>query len=105
MENWKRVIVSPETTLEEAMIKIDASGLQIALVLSPESRLLGIVTDGDFRRAILKGYDLTVPVTKVMNTHTTTVLTNTPREEILALMRQKLFHHVPIVDKDGCVVG
>ena len=40
-----------------------------------------------------------------MNTHTTTVLTNTPREEILALMRQKLFHHVPIVDKDGCVVG
>ena len=55
MENWKRVIVSPETTLEEAMIKIDASGLQIALVLSPESRLLGIVTDGDFRRAILKG--------------------------------------------------
>jgi len=105
MANWKDVIVSPETPLADAIAKVDASGLQVALVLAPDDCLLGILTDGNIRRAILAGKSLQVPVSEVMSVQPTTVVASTPRDEMLALMRLKVFHHLPLVDEAGCVVG
>lgn len=105
MENWKDVVVSPETLLGDAIAKIDASGFQVALVLAPDDCLLGILTDGNIRRAILAGRSLQVPVSEVMNPQPTVVLASTPRDEKLALMRRMTFHHLPLVDDAGHVVG
>ena len=105
MANWKDVVVSPETPLGDAIAKVDASGLQVALILAPDDRLLGILTDGNIRRAILAGKTLRVPVSEVMNPQATAVLASTPRDEMLALMRRTTFHHLPLVDEAGRVVG
>jgi Mg/Co/Ni transporter MgtE len=40
-----------------------------------------------------------------MNAHATTVLAQTPREEMLALMRRREIHHLPLLDDKGIVVG
>ena len=105
MANWKDVIVSPETPLADAIAKVDISGLQVALVLAPHGALLGILTDGNIRRAILAGKSLLVPVSEVMSVQPTTVAASTPRDEMLALMRRNVFHHLPLVDEAGRVVG
>lgn len=105
MANWMDVVVSPATPLADAIAKVDASGLQVALVLSPDNRLLGILTDGNIRRAILSGKNLRVPVSEVMNPHPTTRLANTSRDEMLALMRRMAIHHLPLTDGMGRVVG
>lgn len=105
MGHWKDVIVSPETPLGSAIAKIDASALQAALVLNADGTLAGVLTDGDIRRAILRGQGLQIPVSASMNRTPTTVLVSTPREEMLALMRLKVFHHLPLVDEVGRVVG
>ena len=105
MANWKDVVVSPETPLGDAIAKIDASGLQVALVLAPDSCLLGILTDGNIRRAILAGKSLRVPVSEVMNPQPTVVPASTPRDEKLTLMRRMTLHHLPLVDEVGQVVG
>ena len=105
MENWKDVVVSPETPLGDAIAKIDASGLQVALVLAPDDCLLGILTDGNIRRVILAGRSLQVPVSEVMNPQPIVVLASTPRDEKLALMRRMTLHHLPLVDDAGRVVG
>lgn len=105
MKNWKNIVVSPDTPLKDAMTKINASGIQVALILSPDYRLLGVLTDGDFRRAILMGKSLAVPVSEVMSTNPTTVIKNTPFEDIIALMRRTSLHHIPMVDEDQRVVG
>ena len=105
MVNWRDVIVSPETSLLDAISKIDASGLQVALVLTPNNRLLGILTDGNNRRAILKGQNLQVPVLEVMNSRPTTVSTSTSPAEMLILMRRTTYHHLPLIDDAGRVVG
>lgn len=105
MANWKDVIVSPETPLADAIAKVDVSGLQVALVLAPDNRLLGILTDGNIRRAILAGKNLRVLVSEVMNPHPTAIPVSTPREEMLALMRKTTIHHLPLVDDGGRVVG
>jgi len=105
MANWKDVTISPETPLIEAIAKIDATGLQAALVLALDGSLSGIVTDGNIRRAILEGKGLDVPVSLIMNAQPTSVAASTPRDEMLALMRRKVFHHLPLVDETGRVVG
>ena len=105
MANWTDVVVSPETPLGDAIAKIDVSGLQVALVLTPDGSLLGILTDGNIRRAVLAGKGLQVPVSEVMNKQPTTVVASTPRNEMLALMRRRVLHHLPLVDEDGHVAG
>lgn len=105
MATWNDVIVSPETPLGSAIAKIDASALQAALILNTDGTLAGILTDGDIRRAILRGQDLQTPVSEAMNCTPTVALASTPRDEILSLMRLKVFHHLPLVDDAGQVVG
>lgn len=41
----------------------------MALVVDKSNKLIGIVTDGDVRRAILKGIALDDTVNKIMNCH------------------------------------
>ena len=105
MTDWKNIIVSPETPLRDTIARIDASGIKAALVLDSDGRLTGVLTDGDIRRAILRGQSLQAPTREVMNAHATSIPTHTPREEMLALMRSRGIHHLPVVDDAGRVVG
>lgn len=97
--------MSPATPLLEAIAKVDASAQQVALVLHPDGRLAGVLTDGDIRRAILRGRDLQTPVSEVMNSTPTAVPASTSRDEMLALMRKTSFHHLPLVDEANRVIG
>lgn len=105
MTKWKSVLISPETPLSEAIAKIDASGLQAALIVDENALLHGILTDGNIRRAILAGKNLQVPVSEVMNSKPTTVPVGTSNEEKLDLMRRLTIHHLPLVNDVGHVVG
>lgn len=105
MKDWKQIVVSPETTLRDAIARIDGSGLQLALVLDRDGRLAGVLSDGDIRRAILCGCDLATPTAKVMNCSPITAPANATSSELLALMRRKVLHHVPLINSEMHVVG
>lgn len=104
MKDWQQVAVSAETPLGQAIARIDEVGSQMALVVDEGQRLIGVLTDGDIRRAILRGKALSVPVAEVMNVNPTVAPADTPREQILALMRRYVFHHLPLVEQDRRVV-
>ncbi|MEN6318278.1 MAG: nucleotidyltransferase family protein [Syntrophaceae bacterium] len=105
MKDWKKTLVDPSAPILEAMRIIDAGALQIALVLDNHARLVGIVTDGDIRRGLLKGIALDQPVEMIMNRDFKTVNSNCTHEEILTLMKQKELRHIPVIDEQGHVVG
>jgi dTDP-glucose pyrophosphorylase len=88
-----------------AVQALDASELQIVLVVDAERHLAGTVTDGDVRRGILKGVSLDETVQRIMNPAPTTVSTNDSRESVLALMQRKQLRHIPVIDQSGRVVG
>jgi dTDP-glucose pyrophosphorylase len=104
MANWEQVVVQPNTRLAETIARVDASALQIALVAEPSGRLVGVVTDGDIRRAILRGATLDSPIETVMNPQPKTLKAGVTREELLAYMRLHVLHHAPIVDANGKLV-
>ena len=105
MTNWKDIAVSPETSLRDTIARIDASGIQVALVVDADGRLAGLITDGNVRRAILAGKSLGVPVSEVMNRRPQVVPVSTTRDEMLSLMRCTMHHQLPLIDNDGRVVG
>ncbi len=105
MDKWKDVLVLPQASVREAIQVLDSSGKQIVLVVDEQRRLLGTVTDGDVRRGILKGIDFTETVTRIMNPQPNTARMEMSRETVLATMKRKGLHHMPLVDEDGTVIG
>lgn len=102
--NLASVLVREGVTLHEVLAVITRSGKQIALVVDRESRLLGIVTDGDLRKAILRGASLEAKVEDAMNR---TPIVGTPalsRAGALALMRSRSIRHLPVLDSSRTVV-
>jgi dTDP-glucose pyrophosphorylase/predicted transcriptional regulator len=104
MKDWKKTLISPTTPILEAMRIIDTSALQIALVTDENSKLIGVVTDGDIRRGLLNGVGLEEHVQQIMHREFTTANLKMPKEEIIALMKKKNLLQMPIVDDYGCVV-
>lgn len=105
MRDSAPVEVPPTVTIRDAIRVIDAGGYQIALVVGAERTLLGTVTDGDVRRGILAGRELSEPVTAVMNPRPTTGTLADGRDRILDVMQRRRIHQVPIVDAAGVVLG
>lgn len=105
MKDWQKALISPLVTIKEALQLIDDSSMQIAIIVDEANRLLGIVTDGDLRRGIIKGISLDEPVTTIMNSTPITAGINNKQREILALMKQRQIRHIPILNHERVMVG
>src|SRR5947199_9979899 len=92
------VLVAEGSTLRGALELMTRSGRQIALVVDGERRLLGLVTDGDVRKAILRGTTLDAKVDEVMNRTPVVVPAGLSRDDTLELMRGRAICHVPALD-------
>jgi NDP-sugar pyrophosphorylase family protein len=77
----------------------------MALVVDKDRRLLGTLSDGDARRALLRGLTLDTPVSEAMHTTPTVVHDYDDRKTRLGLIRRRGLHQLPIVDSRGYVVG
>ena len=104
MSNWRDALVSSSTTLRQTIEAITEGSLQIALVVDSDNKLLGTVTDGDIRKAILAGKDLSITAAEAMRREPITSAAKTPRAAILKLMREKRIHQMPLLDELGRVV-
>jgi len=102
---WRNTIVAEDTSVRAAIEAIDRGGLHIALVVDAQGRLAGIVTDGDVRRAVLSGTDLTQPVHTVMKRDPSVVRVGDGREKAVRKMREAGVGVLPILDKDGKPAG
>ncbi|HVZ45355.1 MAG TPA: nucleotidyltransferase family protein [Ramlibacter sp.] len=105
MGDWHETLTPETANLREAIARIDASALQIALVVDANGRLLGTLTDGDVRRALLRGASLDAPVSDAMNTAPTVAHAGDNLRERLAVLRGKGIQRIPVVDADGRVIG
>jgi CBS domain-containing protein len=104
-KNWKKVVLSPKHSVRDAMAVINEEALRVCLVVDQEQHLLGVVTDGDIRRAILSNVSLTQSVTTVMNPTPITVSAKLTREQLLETMRARSILSLPVVDEAGKLIG
>lgn len=104
MDNINCKILS-DATFRDALGVIDAFAIGAVLVLDTDRKLLGLLTDGDIRRALLGGASLNDVVTPWISKNYVSVGRDVGRAEVLDLMQARLIDQVPVVDDAGKVVG
>jgi len=84
---------------------IEGAGAGIALAVDKESALVGTISDGDIRKALLEGCPLNSPVLPHINQDCFSVFSSVPRAEVLDIMHARRFEQIPIVDERNRVIG
>jgi dTDP-glucose pyrophosphorylase len=105
MKNWESTLITADSSLREALEAIDLAGTQIALIVDKNRRLLGTLSDGDVRRAMLRGVKVDDRVDCAMHTGARVINSLSSNEEIQDLMRLSGCNQLPIVNSEGVVVG
>ena len=104
--NWLKVLVKPTSNLTESIKVLHDGGIRIALVVDDKNKLLGTLTDGDFRLALLNNVEMSSSVKDVMNTNPIVASNKDSREFILSLMNKTSTLHIPIInDLTGEICG
>lgn len=96
--SWSRVQIRPESTIRDALEIINSEALRIALVIDDQEHLLGVITDGDIRRGLLKGEGLEANVLRVMNAAPITASVHTDRQTLINRMNRLEILSIPILD-------
>lgn len=103
--------IGPSRSIRQAIASLERNGKGIVLVVDGSRRLLGTVTDGDIRRGLLSGFDLSLPVQALLEQRAVsphhsplTAPVGTPHSELLRLMNEYTLRHIPLVDEQEHVV-
>jgi len=96
--NWEKVSVTEQACIRDAMQVLDRSAMQIVIINSDENALLGTLTDGDIRRALLSGLSLDSSVLGAMNAEPAYGLSSETEIKWRTKMQAKGLRHLPILD-------
>lgn len=102
-DELKKILVSPDDTILESLPKMNLGALQILIVANEKEQLVGIITDGDIRRALLSGLDLKTPLANVMHSNPITLPLNSSIDQAREIMQKRSIRHIPLLDEQGRV--
>lgn len=99
-------VVAPDASIAASVCEITRGTIGMTVVASPDRHVLGIFTDGDLRRAVLKHLDL-------QNLTASEVMTRNPRvmhpdklvDEAVEMMERYKINQIPVVNDEGLLVG
>ncbi|RXF01999.1 CBS domain-containing protein [Pseudoalteromonas sp. PS5] len=104
IKNWENTIIRPDESIRTALSVIDKEALRVAIV-AVNGVIKGVVTDGDIRRAILKGVELSCAVEEIMNRNPTVASASLCSNELQKMMKEREILSLPIVDDERRIVG
>ncbi len=105
MKNWKKILLKPTNSIETTIQVLHSGGIRIALVVDSNNKLLGTVTDGDIRRALIGHIDMGCAVEEIMNCTPSTAFKSDPSDLVMSKMKSRDLLSIPLVDKQGTLVG
>jgi len=91
-------------TILDTLKKIDELSIKVAkivFIVDDNGKVLGSVSDGDCRRGLISGKQLTSSVTEIMNTRFTSLKKGFYDVETIQKIRKLGFKYVPELNEDG----
>ncbi len=104
-QTWRNAMLPLGSTIKQAIRSLEISAAQIVLVVSDDEVLLGTLTDGDIRRAFLRGLSIDTKINDIFQRNPLIAPPEIGRESALQLMRANKIHQLPVVASSGKVVG
>jgi dTDP-glucose pyrophosphorylase len=98
----QRLFINKDTLIREAIEKLDKTAQKILIVVE-NKKLIGVVTDGDIRRWILKSGDLSSSVKMIMNT-TPVYLNEKNKAKANEIMKKFRIESIPLVNEYNEVI-
>lgn len=103
MNDWKKICIKNNFSIFQAMKNINETGARFAVVVSDEWKLLGTISDGDIRKALLSGLSLNDSVVKVMNINPVIASISASNVELRDTMERNNYTHIPVIEFDKIV--
>ena len=97
-------MVSPDTALKDVIYEISSKKLGATLVLE-EGKLVGIITDGDLRRAFERGVDFSTKAEEIMTRSPKTIREDVFAEKAIEVMERYKITVLPVINESGEVKG
>lgn len=104
-KEWRDLCLAPDMSIKDALRCIDKAAKQFALAVDGDGVLVGVLTDGNIRRALISGSTLESPVARIMTADPARVDATVTAEQAMRLMTEKDVSHLPVVDGGGRVIG
>ena len=102
----KNLTTDSYITVKEALRKISATGKKGLVVVDKFNKILGTLSDGDLRKALLKGAKISDSIQDIFNRNPTYLFESEyTKEEVKQLFLENKFDIVPVVDPQKKVVG
>jgi arabinose-5-phosphate isomerase len=100
-ENGKNPVAHYKSEMKDVLFKMTEFGLGAISIVDDEGVLIGILTDGDIRRALAKGYHLLEsPINSLYNENPIFVQKDILAAEALRIMEDNKINVLPIVDEN-----
>ena len=104
-KNLKNCLAFESDSIRKCIIKLEKSTKQIIFIINKNKVLLGSLTDGDLRRAILNNYDLDDKIEKIYKKKPIKISRLIPNSEALEIMQKNKINQLPIVDKKNKIIS
>jgi dTDP-glucose pyrophosphorylase len=102
---WRQGILPLSANIQQAILNLDEVAIKIVLIVNESGRLEGTISDGDIRRGLLRGLDMSSPLADIVHRNALVVPPGLGRDTVLQLMTANKIQQIPIVDDDQRVVG
>lgn len=97
----KNLFIYGDCSILDAMKVIDNGGVGALFVLDDDGHMLGMVTDGDIRKAILRGVDVTSSLLGIINRNYKYGRVGQTPQVYFNILRKIRRRHLPILDEQG----
>lgn len=104
-EIWRQAILPIYATIEQAIRNLDQVSIKIVMVVNERNELEGTISDGDIRRGLLKGLDISSPIASVIHRNALVVPSEMGRDMVMQLMVANKIQQIPVVDGCRHVIG
>ncbi len=103
LEKIKKIIVSEDSKLKDAIEVLNNGGRQVLLITDKQQCLRGILTDGDIRRYLLHNKSLDISLNNIMNKDFVSLGVG-ERSKAEKILKNSNCNHVPILNNEKKVV-
>jgi dTDP-glucose pyrophosphorylase len=93
-----KYLIHYSKTLRESIKMLDLGGIGFIAVVDDDEMVQGIITDGDFRRAIMHGVELDKPCASIMNAEYFSLKSNYAISDVKSIFKTTKYEHIPIIE-------
>lgn len=103
MENLNKYIVYQNENIRNAIKKMDEGGIGFVVCVGENENVIGVISDGDFRRAVLNGISLNENVLRITNNDFKYLTKGYLKEDAFELFRETVVQHIPVLENGKLV--